>query len=193
MTRYQNPPPVLWGNGPGLRSLLNECIGDSFSEVRYASFEGSECPSLWERRRNDIEPVDMAVALRLSRRWIRVDWAAPSITAGLSVLVSDTLEFAPWGVMDATCTAAWSECHDRSLSSYELAWFTAETGAEEAFLAVRLTFGHIARAIILGELGDAGVDYLPDALAVVTNQDLASIFHWWSDDGRTVGCPLVCC
>ncbi len=22
---------------------------------------------------------------------------------------------------------------------------------------------------------------------------LASIFHWWSDDGRTVGCPLVCC
>lgn len=173
VTRYPAPPPALRRDAGRLRALLDESLGAPLSEVKYACFEGNGEPSLWDWRREGVEPVDLAVVLRLGRRWVRVDWSAPSITVGLSVLSSPELDFRPWTVMDATGTAAWSACRDRPLTGFGLAWFAAEAGAEEALLALRLVFGEVTRTIMLGEIADSGVAWLPDALVVVHDHDLA--------------------
>lgn len=106
MSSHRNPAPVLREDALGLQNSLDELKGSLLSRVEYANFFGGAKPSLWNVRRVGVEPVDMAVALRLGERWVRVDWAAPSITVGLSLLVLDASEFPSWGVMNASHTDA---------------------------------------------------------------------------------------
>jgi hypothetical protein len=51
-----------------------------------------------------------------------------------------------------------------------------------------------AEAMILEDCRNLDDVRLGTELLIRVHPDrVTSIFHWWSDDGRTVGCPLVCC
>lgn len=166
MSRLQAPPPQLRSEAGQLHQTLSQLRLATLRRVLYGNFTGEAFPADWASRSDQVQPIDMAVALQFDHLWLRLDWAMPSITSGLAVNLLDRPDFGDWGVADVTGEEFWSAAVGTCLVGIRFAWFTAEDGAEEALLALALQFPTESLVVSLGECAGAGVRFLPDSLVV---------------------------
>lgn len=160
-------PPIL-GPAPTLRTQAHELSrslervrGSRLLSVHYALadfFAVQTGPGgRW------VHDVWVSVGLAFTDRSIRIDWAMDGYTQGLAALVM-AAGFRwgdDWTSVDASGTPLWTPYVGSSLGSVACSWFDTEPCSREALLSVRFSFRSGNVVIVLGQVGEGCLSYLP--------------------------------
>jgi hypothetical protein len=157
-------------------SLLTDVPGQVLHQVRYVVPRGApDWPS--GHRHDAVHEVDLGVEfVTRDDKLITVSWAMEGVIEGLSAELSGEAmgpSNDPLHVQDVGATAEWLPYIDRPFGNLAFAWQVANASCPETLWSLRFNIGDGAVTVALGEQGGGHIEYQPDSLLVIFDQEIA--------------------
>jgi hypothetical protein len=150
---------------------LRRVVGDRLLRVGYKG-------SADVRERVGIHEVDQAIILSTDSTTVVLEWRIRSYDEFLSMVDSpDDAATASIDAVDVTAMEPWSSLVGSSIVGIGIATQQSETG-RLLLWALRINFeGGGSVAVSLGDLRDAGPNYQPDSLLVISDPEVAQSYQ----------------
>jgi hypothetical protein len=175
----RQPFPITRESERRLHDNLSPLVGKRLIGVYYhhSSGEGAQR----ELSPLHVHEVDMELELQFENSLLLlVTWAMDGPTQGLDVellAVSDAKLHATGSRDDMASTSEWRPIVGQQVEEVGIAWHESEEGPPEALWSIRLSFHNGASlVVVLGQLRDGQVQYIPDELIVIFDEPLARAY-----------------
>lgn len=174
-----HPWAALVDGGNAFAELRKNVVGESVRAVRYVAPRGEGWPV--GHREDRAHEVDMAVELGLaSGAALVLAWDMDGVNEGLAIEYMGPGEVnanLPGDPIDVSGHVDWEGLLGVSIVSIGAAWHVPDEGSPEMPWAYNFTFSNESILVIsLGEAEGEGFTYVPDALLVIFERDLAAAY-----------------
>lgn len=165
--------PITRLHDDELREWIRAVVGRELVGVRYRMLSGSHW--VHSPMPAGVHEVDWDVVFRFDdeKRAI-VGWSMDKFVEGLSLTLNGAAVADPMEEVDVSDSPEWRRLIDQRIVSVETAWHVPNEGCPETLWGIRLLGTHSSVAISLGKVDGGKLQYQPDAVIVLFDEEAAA-------------------